>query len=85
MPGRSHPAAIIEKKVIFWVLTEAAMSMASHDSNKYDQPEITIVNLDSETNPTIFRSSHNDISSPTLVKLAHFLDAEGAVIVNLSL
>jgi hypothetical protein len=63
--------------------------MASQNTEKSYldiQPEITIVNLDSETNPTIFRCNHNNISSPsTLVKLARFLESEDALIVNLSL
>ncbi|RDB23597.1 hypothetical protein Hypma_009252 [Hypsizygus marmoreus] len=61
--------------------------MATHTKTERDeQPEVTIMNINSETNPTTFRVSHNDISSPTtLLKVAQFLQAEDALIINLSL
>jgi hypothetical protein len=50
------------------------------------QPHITVLNLDDETSPSVFRRFHADVSAPALlIRLAQFLGEEGAVIVSLGL
>jgi hypothetical protein len=49
-------------------------------------PQITIVNVEASTSPSIFRCTVPASSSPSvLANIAHFLEAEDAVIVSLSI
>jgi hypothetical protein len=49
-------------------------------------PQITFVNVEASTSPSIFRSTVPASSSPAvLANIAHFLEAEDAVIVSLSI
>jgi hypothetical protein len=69
---------------IWWSFPRPMASQNTEKSYLDIQPEITIINLNSETNPTLFRCNHNNTSPPsTLVKLAHPLEPEDALIVNL--
>ncbi|RDB23596.1 hypothetical protein Hypma_009253 [Hypsizygus marmoreus] len=55
-------------------------------ADRDEQPQITIVNIHKVINPQFLRMHHPDVSSPsTLVKLAQFLQAEDALIINVSL
>jgi hypothetical protein len=62
------------------------MNDDTKDMMDITQPHITVVNLDEETSPSVFRRFHPDVSAPTvLIRLAEFLGKEGAVIVSLGL
>ena len=62
------------------------MNDDTKDMMDITQPHITVLNLDDETSPSVFRRFHPDVSAPTvLVRLAEFLGKEGAVIVSLGL
>ena len=62
------------------------MNDDTKDMMDITQPHITILNLDDETSPSVFRRFHPDVSAPAvLVQLAQFLSDEGAVIVSLAL
>jgi len=50
-----------------------------------DQPSVTIINIDSETTPTIFRADKGNVgSAEILLRIAKWLKDEDALIVNLT-
>ena len=62
------------------------MNDDTKDMMDITQPHITVLNLDEDTSPSVFRRFHPDVSAPAvLVRLAEFLGKEGAVIVSLGL
>ena len=58
----------------------------AHKSAAAEQPEITVVNINADAQPTIFRCAHYDVSQPRVLRaLARFLEGEDALIVSLAL
>jgi hypothetical protein len=69
-----------------WERPQHPMNDDTKDMMDITQPHITVLNLDDETSPSVFRRFHVDVSAPSvLVRLAEFLGEEGAVIVSLTL
>lgn len=68
--------------------SEAPRPVASpaHKAAAAEQPEITVVNINADAHPTVFRCAHYDVSDPRVLgALARFLEGEDALVVSLAL
>jgi len=58
----------------------------AHKAAAAEQPEITVVNINAETRPTIFRCTPHGVSDPRVLDArARFLEAEDALLVSVTL